>query len=99
MQGFVGFRIPVWVRRLATMLPAFAVVAAGADTTTALVASQIVRSLALPVPMIALVAFTSRRDVMGACVNARLTTAAATAATGLVLALNVVLMLNLPGSP
>ena len=99
MQGFVGFRIPVWVRRLATMLPAFAVVAAGADTTTALVASQIVLSLALPVPMIALVAFTSRRSVMGACVNARLTTAAATAATVLVLALNVVLLLDLPGSP
>jgi len=27
MQGFVGFRIPLWVRRLVTMLPAFAVVA------------------------------------------------------------------------
>ncbi|WP_204292589.1 Nramp family divalent metal transporter, partial [Klebsiella pneumoniae] len=27
MQGFVGFRIPVWVRRLVTMVPAFIVVA------------------------------------------------------------------------
>ena len=29
MQGFVGFRIPVWLRRAVTMLPAFAVVAMG----------------------------------------------------------------------
>jgi len=33
MQGFTTWRIPVWVRRLATMLPAFAVVAAGVDAT------------------------------------------------------------------
>src|SRR6202030_4086109 len=31
MQGFVGFSIPVWLRRLATMSPAFIVVACGAD--------------------------------------------------------------------
>ena len=31
MQGFVGFRIPVAVRRLLTMVPAFVVVAISAD--------------------------------------------------------------------
>jgi manganese transport protein len=31
MQGFVGFTIPIWVRRLVTMLPAFAVVGLGAN--------------------------------------------------------------------
>ena len=31
MQGFVGFRIPVWLRRLVTMVPAFVVVAAGVE--------------------------------------------------------------------
>ena len=29
MQGFVGFRIPLWVRRLKTMVPPFAVMATG----------------------------------------------------------------------
>jgi manganese transport protein len=29
MQDFVGFRIPLWVRRLATMLPALVVVGMG----------------------------------------------------------------------
>jgi manganese transport protein len=39
MQGFVGFSIPVWLRRLATMSPAFIVVAVGVDPTEALVLS------------------------------------------------------------
>jgi manganese transport protein len=92
MQGFVGFRIPVWVRRLATMLPAFAVIGFGIDTTKALVLSQVVLSLVLPLPMIALVLFTSRRDIMGRCVNSRLTTIAAAAATAVVVAFNMLLL-------
>jgi manganese transport protein len=52
MQGFVGFRIPIWVRRLVTMLPAFVVVGLGANATNALVISQVVLSIALPLPMI-----------------------------------------------
>ena len=44
MQGFVGFRIPIWVRRLVTMVPAFVVVALGANATNALVISQVVLS-------------------------------------------------------
>ena len=31
MQGFVGFRIPIWLRRLVTMVPAFIVVALGVE--------------------------------------------------------------------
>lgn len=92
MQGFVGFRIPVWLRRLVTMAPAFAVVAMGVDATRALVMSQVVLSFALPAPMLALVWFTGRRAVMGEYVNARRTQAAAVAGCGLVLALNVVLL-------
>ena len=42
MQGFTGMRIPVWLRRLVTMLPAFVVVALGANATNALVISQVV---------------------------------------------------------
>src|SRR5581483_10648713 len=65
MQGFVGFRIPIWVRRLVTMVPAFVVVALGVNATAALVLSQVVLSFALPVPMVALVLLTRRREVMG----------------------------------
>jgi manganese transport protein len=94
MQGFVGFRIPIWVRRLVTMLPALVVVALGVDATRALVISQVVLSLALPIPMIALVLFTRRRDIMGEFANTRLTDAAAILATLVVLALNVILLLQ-----
>src|SRR5581483_806170 len=48
MQGFVGFRIPVWARRLITMVPALLVVAFGANATQALVISQVVLSFVLP---------------------------------------------------
>src|ERR1700738_3854998 len=94
MQGFVGFRIPIWVRRLVTMLPAFVVVGLGANATNALVISQVVLSIALPLPMIALVMFTPRRDIMGAFANGRLTHAAAIAGTAVVLLLNLFLILQ-----
>jgi manganese transport protein len=92
MQGFVGFRIPLWLRRLVTMIPAFAVIALGAEPTRALVLSQVVLSIALPLPMISLVIFTSRTDVMGAFTNSGLTRALAIFATVLVVALNAVLI-------
>lgn len=99
MQGFVGFRIPVWVRRLVTMVPAFIVVGLGTDATMALVVSQVVLSLVLPVPMIALVMFTRRRDIMGDFANRRLTDVVAILGTVIVLALNVVLLLQTFGVP
>jgi manganese transport protein len=91
MQGFVGFRIPVWLRRAVTMLPAFAVVAMGANATQSLIYSQVVLSFALPVPMIALVVLSARRRVMGRFVSSRTLTLCATAATVIVLGLNAVL--------
>jgi manganese transport protein len=99
MQGFVGFRIPIWVRRLVTMLPAFVVVAAGVNTTQALVYSQVVLSFALPIPMIALVLFTRRRDIMGEFANSRLTDMAAIVGSVIILCLNVVLLLQTFGVP
>jgi manganese transport protein len=102
MQGFVGFRIPILARRLITMIPAFVVVALGVDATHALVVSQVVLSLALPAPVIALLMFTRRRDLMGAFANGRWTNAAAIVGTLLILTLNGILLLqafgvNVPG--
>jgi len=99
MQGFVHFRIPILVRRLVTMIPAFIVVGLGVNATQALVVSQVILSIALPVPMIALVMFTTRTDIMGEFANRRLTTVAAVAGTAVVLTLNVVLILATFGAP
>ena len=104
MQGFVGFRIPVIVRRLVTMIPAFVVVWLGVNSTNALILSQVVLSIALPAPVIALLIFTRRKDIMGAFANGRLTNAAAAFGALVILTLNAVLLLqafgvDIPGLP
>jgi manganese transport protein len=99
MQGFVGFRIPVFIRRLVTMVPAFVVVGFGVNATNALVLSQVVLSLALPIPMIALSLFTRRADIMGSFANGRMTRFAVIAGTAVVLFLNTVLLLQTFGVP
>jgi manganese transport protein len=99
MQGFVGFRIPIWLRRVVTMVPAFAVAAAGVNATSALVISQVVLSIALPLPMISLLIFTRRPDIMGAFANTRMVQAVALAGTGIVLLLNVFLIAQALGIP
>ena len=99
MQGFVGFRIPIWLRRLVTMLPAIVVVGIGVNATNAMVVSQVVLSIALPLPMIALIIFTGRRDIMGTFANRRVTQLAATAGAVIVIVLNLFLIAQLTGVP
>ncbi len=99
MQGFVGFRIPIWLRRVITMAPAFVVVGYGVNATTALVVSQVILSIALPLPMIALLMFTRRPDIMGAFANSRATNVVAVVGTAIVLALNMFLILDTFGVP
>jgi manganese transport protein len=81
------------------MVPAFVVVAYGVNATTALVVSQVVLSIALPLPMIALLMFTGRADIMGKFVNGRTTRIAAVIATMLVLGLNAFLIAQTFGVP
>ncbi|HEY5225568.1 MAG TPA: Nramp family divalent metal transporter [Methylovirgula sp.] len=97
MQGFVGFRIPVLLRRLVTMVPAFVVVALGINATNALVLSQVVLSIALPIPMIALLIFTQRSQIMGSFASPPLVRIAAWIGTGLVVGLNIILLLQVTG--
>ncbi|HEY7998868.1 MAG TPA: Nramp family divalent metal transporter [Pseudolabrys sp.] len=99
MQGFIGFRIPIWLRRVITMVPAFVVVAYGVNATQALVVSQVILSIALPLPMIALLIFTRRPDIMGKFANGRITQIAAVIATVLVLLLNAFLIVQTLGVP
>jgi manganese transport protein len=92
MQGFIRRRIPLWVRRLVTMIPAFVVIALGLDPSRTLVLSQVVLSFGIPFALIPLVMFTSRRDVMGVLVNSRLTVAAAVVVAALISGLNIFLL-------
>ena len=92
MQGFLRRRIPLVVRRLVTLAPALLVIAAGIDTTEALVISQVVLSFGIPFALIPLVLLTRRRDVMGALVNRRLTTFVAAVVALVICCLNVTLI-------
>ena len=92
MQGFVGFRIPAWIRRVATMVPALIAIALGLDPTRTLVISQVALSFTLPVPVITLIMFTRNRAIMGSLVNKRLTTILAIVCAVIILFLNIVLL-------
>ncbi len=92
MQGFVGFTIPIWLRRLITMAPAIVIVALGVNATQALVVSQVILSLILPIPVIALIYFTRRHDVMGSLVNRTSTTILAIGCAVVIVALNALLL-------
>ncbi|HEV3072003.1 MAG TPA: Nramp family divalent metal transporter [Solirubrobacteraceae bacterium] len=92
MQGFVGFNIPLFLRRLLTMLPAILVLALGLGPTEVLVFSQVVLSFGIPLALIPLVLLTSRRSVMGVHVNRLPTTILAVGLAAVITALNVFLI-------
>ncbi|HEY2939135.1 MAG TPA: Nramp family divalent metal transporter [Gaiellaceae bacterium] len=92
MQGFIQRRIPIFLRRLVTMIPALVVAGIGLDPSRTLVISQVVLSFGIPFALVPLVWFTSRRDLMGPLVNRRATTAIATVVAALISALNVFLL-------
>jgi manganese transport protein len=92
MQGFVRWRIPVWVRRLVTMLPALIVIGIGLDPSRTLVISQVVLSFGIPFALIPLVIFTGKREIMGALTNQRSTTVVAAVIAAVITALNVFLL-------
>ena len=81
------------------MAPAFVVIGLGANATDALVISQVVLSIALPLPMVALVLFTRRGDAMGSFANRPLTNVAALVGAAAVLLLNLFLILQTFGVP
>jgi manganese transport protein len=92
MAGFVRLRVPLLARRAVTMLPALAILAAGANPTSALVLSQVVLSFGVPFALVPLVILTSRRDVMGCHVNQRRTTISGGMCVAVIIALNILLL-------
>lgn len=81
MQGFIGFSVPVCLRRLITMAPAFAV-ALCCNTMKAMILSQVVLSFVLPLPMITLVVLSARKSIMGEFVQGKMARRVAAAEGG-----------------
>ena len=94
MQGFLHRQIPVWIRRLVTMVPSLIVIGIGLDPTRTLVISQVVLSFGLPFAIVPLIWFTGRRDLMGVLVNRRLTTVLVSVIAALIVALNLYLLVQ-----
>ena len=92
MQGFIARTIPLALRRLVTMAPALIVLAVGLNPSRALIISQVVLSFGIPFALVPLVLVSSKREVMGSLVNARLTTIVAWVVAVLITGLNLFLL-------
>ncbi|PSV59220.1 divalent metal cation transporter [Photobacterium damselae] len=95
MQGFVHFKIPMWVRRSVTMIPSFIVIGLGLDTTQILVMSQVVLSFGIALAIIPLLMFTNSERLMGEFKNTKTVNILGVIIVTLVLALNGYLMVTL----
>ena len=93
MGGLLHLRIPVFVRRLITLIPALVIIAVGVDPTWALVLSQVLLSLGIPFALIPLVRLSSSRALMGVFVNKVALTVAAWVVVALIVSLNVALII------
>jgi manganese transport protein len=92
MAGLLKRRIPVYLRRLITLVPAIALLAAGIDPTWALVVSQVFLSFGIPFALVPLLRLTNDSAVMGEQANRRPMRAAMSLTVVLVVALNLALI-------
>ena len=99
MEEFLNIKFPLWLRRLLTriltMIPALLAVSLGVAPVKLMVLSQVALSFQLPFAIIPIVLFTRRRDLMGALVNRPGTTALAILIVTLIIALNVLLLVQI----
>ena len=92
MHGLLHVRVPLVVRRLVTLVPAIVLLALRYDPTQLLVISQVVLSFGIAFAIVPLVAYTSRRSVMGDDVNALGTKVLAWLIAAVIVALNIALI-------
>src|SRR5215203_351371 len=92
MQGFISRQIPLFLRRLVTMMPALIILGIGLNPSRSLLISQVVLSFGIPFALVPLLIFCRNRDIMGTLVNHRLTTTVATVVVFLIVSLNVFLL-------
>ena len=92
MRGLLHLQIPMTVRRIVTVIPAVVVLALGFEPSAALVVSQVVLSMGIPLALVPLVLLTASRSVMGEHANHRLVNVGAWTVATIVISLNVTLL-------
>ncbi len=65
LDGFLEVKFSIFLRRLITLVPAVAVIAAGLDPVRIILISQVALSFTLPFALVPLLLLTNREDVMG----------------------------------
>ncbi len=99
MEGFLGKKVNVWLRRIITrfvnVIPTTIALLIGMDPLHILVYSQVILSILIPLPMIPLLLLTKNRQLMGVFVNRKITTAISTAFVCVIIAFNGYLLINL----
>ncbi|WP_416655715.1 Nramp family divalent metal transporter [Bacillus amyloliquefaciens] len=89
MQGFIRYRIPLYLRRFITIIPPMIIIISGINATEALVWSQVVLSFGIAFALVPLIMFTSNKRLMGVLTNRKWVTALAWLIAVLVIALNL----------
>ncbi|SFD66878.1 manganese transport protein [Bacillus sp. OV194] len=92
LEGFLNVKLPIWVRRVVTMIPALIIIGMGIDTWKALVVSQVVLSMQLPFTIIPLIVFTRNKKIMGKYANRPLTNVLLCIVATLIIFLNALLI-------
>jgi manganese transport protein len=96
MDGLLGTHVNKNLRRIVTrlvnVLPTTIAVLIGLNPLSLLIYSQAILSLMIPLPMIPLIVYTSRRRVMGEFVNSKITTILGILAAATILSLNFYLL-------
>lgn len=92
MAGLLKRRVPVFVRRFVTLIPALVILGVGVDPTLALVVSQVFLSFGIPFALVPLLRYTNDRSIMGEQANRSPVRWALGITVGLVIILNVALI-------
>ncbi len=92
MEDLVRVSVPLWARRLITLLPALFMLAVGIDPLTLLIVSQVALSFGVPFALIPLSIVSSRKSIMGPHANSKFVSALLYTITALIVTLNVVLI-------
>jgi manganese transport protein len=99
MEGLIGKHWNIWARRIVTrfvnVFPTTLAILLGYGPLVLLVYSQVILSLMIPLPMIPLVYYTSKKKFMGSLVNRKITIVLAILAVALIVAFNSYLLITL----
>jgi manganese transport protein len=99
MAGLLHKQIPIFVRRVVTLIPALVILGMGVDPTAALVFSQVLLSFGIPFALVPLMRLTNDASVMGEAVNGPMVRFLLGVVVVLVVGLNIALIvLTVTGS-